>query len=330
MNPKQTIRAIKLSHQTKKPLMITGSPGVGKSDVVRQSADELNLQLHDLRATLLEPVDVAGVPATERNPITQKLNTNWAIPGWLPTTGDGILFLDEITSASQQVQIALYSLVLDRKINDYTLPDGWSVIAAGNRITDRAGTQAMPSALANRFWHVDFEPSLADWLDWAAKNNIASEITSFLNFKSKLLNDFDPKEKAFPTPRSWSMASTLCKAGIDDKDLFPFIAATVGDGAATEFTAFLKVYQDLPTVKEILADPKGAKKPMGAAAMYAISTTMAHAVTAANIQQVYTYMERFSGEYQTLMVKESLRIDKTIASTQTYVDWALNNADKIL
>lgn len=329
MNPKQTMRAIKLSYKTKQPLMITGSPGIGKSDVVRQTAAALNVQLHDLRATLLEPVDVAGVPATERNS-NNKLITNWAIPGWLPTSGDGILFLDEITSASQQVQIALYSLVLDRKINDYHLPDGWSVIAAGNRITDRAGTQAMPSALANRFWHVDFEPSLQDWLDWAASAGVVTELTSFINFKAGLLNEFDPKEKAFPTPRSWFMVSNLCKAGIDDKDLFDFVMATVGEGAATEFIAFLKVYQDLPTVKEILADPAGARKPMGAAAQYAISTTMAHTINSANIAQVYEYMERFSGEYQTLMVKESIRLDKNVLNTQTYIDWALQNSNKIL
>ena len=139
--------------------------------------------------------------------------TEWVPPKFLPTSGNGILFLDELTSAPQMTQAGCYQLVLDRKLGEYVLPDGWVVIAAGNPASERGVHFAMPRPLRNRFVHLDLEPDLDDWCRWAVKAQVRPEIIAFLRFKPELLHtaDVTSDANAWPTPRSWEMASqVLC------------------------------------------------------------------------------------------------------------------------
>lgn len=99
-------------------------------------------------------------------------------------------------------------------------------MAAGNRENDRAVTYRMPSALASRFVHFDFEVDVDDWLKWAAANALPPELVSFIRFRPALLHDFDPKrnEKAFPTPRSWEFVGRIINASESERLEFTLIA----------------------------------------------------------------------------------------------------------
>src|SRR5947208_2825514 len=108
-------------------------PGCGKSSVVRQAADQLGLDLIDLRVTLLDPVDLRGLPRLTDDAAV------WVPPAFLPRGGSGVLFLDELAQAPPLVQAACLQLTLDRRLGEYALPGGWAVVAAGNRAGDRAG-----------------------------------------------------------------------------------------------------------------------------------------------------------------------------------------------
>ena len=144
--------ALNLLVSARQPVFIWGGPGIGKSDVVRQLAKAMGVPLKDIRALLLDPVDLRGLPFLGADHAAK-----WATPDFLPKDGEGILFLDELNAASAMVQAGCYQLVLDRRLGEYTLPDGWSIIAAGNRETDRAVTTRMPTPLRNRFTHLNFE-----------------------------------------------------------------------------------------------------------------------------------------------------------------------------
>ena len=78
----------------KQAVFIWGSPGSGKSAVVKQLAAELGIALHDIRALLLDPVDLRGLPFVGKDGRSQ-----WATPDFLPQDGEGILFLDELNAA---------------------------------------------------------------------------------------------------------------------------------------------------------------------------------------------------------------------------------------
>ena len=215
MKPRLVSQALAACIEVKQPCFLWGAPGVGKSQIVRQAAQALSLRVIDVRAVLLDPVDLRGLPA-----INGDKKAHWCPPAFLPVEGNGVLFLDELNAAPPLVQAACYQLVLDRQLGEYHLPAGWAVIAAGNRDTDRAVTSRMPSALANRFVHLDFEADLADWATWALQAGVKTELIAFIRFRPGLLHDFDPKrnDKAFPTPRAWEFVSKIstaaCNAGL--------------------------------------------------------------------------------------------------------------------
>src|SRR5205807_8790447 len=118
---------------TRRPVYLWGRPGVGKSSLVRQAAAVLGLGLVDVRATLLDPVDLRGLPRLVGDAAV------WCPPAFLPKTGEGVLFLDELAQAPPLVQAACLQLVLDRRVGEYELPSGWAVVAASNRAEARAG-----------------------------------------------------------------------------------------------------------------------------------------------------------------------------------------------
>ena len=167
---------------------------------------------------------------------------------------NAILFLDEINAAPQSVQAAAYQLILNRKVGTYHLPEGISIVAAGNRETDKAVTFRMPSALANRFVHFDMMVNFDDWEDWAIKNRIASDVIGFLKVKQNFLFNFDPKsgDKAFATPRSWAFVSQLLDDSMDEHLNAVMVQGTVGAGVAHEFMQHRRLKGKLPNPKDIL------------------------------------------------------------------------------
>lgn len=248
-----------------------------------------------------------------------------------PNKTKGILFLDELVSAERSVQAAAYQLILNRSIGEYTLPAGWHVVAAGNRASDRALVNAMPSALANRFVHIDYDVSHDDFCDWAISyGEIDPLLLAFLRFRPGLLHDFKPAEnpRAFPSPRSWMFVNRLLKTNtLHPSDEHDLISGTVGPGAASEFVAFVRIYRDLPDVDAILANPDKHAVPEGKPSiMYALATAMGAKVTAGTFANAMKYVERWSPEFQVLFVRDASRRDSALTQQAPFVKWAVKNA----
>jgi len=221
-------------------VMIWGAPGVGKSSIVAEVAAANGLELVDLRLSQLAPTDLRGLPVAEEG------RSRWYPPEFLPTTGNGILFLDEINMAPPAMQGVAQQLILDRRVGSYRVPDGWLIWAAGNRRTDKAAVFDMPAPLANRFIHFDVEPDATSFRRWCLEHRVDERINAFLAFRSTLLHKVDVNTPAWPSPRSWAVASRLLAADVP-------IAASVGAGAAAEFNAFCTVYGNLPDLDAIAA-----------------------------------------------------------------------------
>jgi len=307
----------------KQPVFIWGPPGIGKSQVVRQTAACLNLKLVDIRAVLLDPVDLRGIPR-----ISQDGRSHWCAPAFLPTEGAGVLFLDELNAAPPLVQAACYQLVLDRKLGEYQLPDNWSVVAAGNREQDRAVSHRMPSALANRFIHIDFEVDTDQWLEWAQQSGISRQVRAFIRFRPSLLHDFDPKRetRAFASPRSWEFVSRLLESNPDPEMIHELVEGAVGKGAAAEFTGFMTLWDQLPAPSDIISDPDGISVPDNPAVLFALSEMMGAAVTIDNISLVMSWARRLPPEFSVLLMREAVRKTPKIVETSAFSDWASMNA----
>ncbi|WP_077073461.1 AAA family ATPase [Mailhella massiliensis] len=330
MKPSHIVSSLKTLLSIRRPVFLWGAPGVGKSEVVAEVARSLGYELRDIRAVLLDPVDLRGIPR-----ITAAGGTEWCPPSFLPdarSSRKGILFLDELNAAPPLVQAACYQLILDRRIGEYVLPEGWVVVAAGNREKDRAVTHRMPSALANRMVHLEFDVSLDDWLVWAERAGIRPEVTAFLRFRPALLHDFDPQlsSRAFASPRSWSFVSDILKAGPDSAVEYGLIRGAVGDGAAAEFMGFLSVWRDLPSVDEVLAVPQEAKVPTEPAALYAVSEALARRLTPAGMEKAAVYLERLPVEFGVLCLRQAVCREPALVETPSFARWAQNHADVLL
>lgn len=330
MKPSQVSKALDSLIAIKQPTMIWGPPGAGKSNVVAQASQRYGGGFIDLRLPLLDSVDLRGIPAI----IDGK--TVWLTPAFFPMAGHGVLFLDELPQAMPIVQSAASQLILDRKIGEYTLPDGWAVIAAGNRDGDRAATNRMPSHIANRFTHLNFEVDSNDWCDWADSNGVHPMITAFIQFRPELLHKFDPQQKAFSTPRSWGFVSKILDAGTVDECLHEVVAGTVGEGAAIEFSAFIRVFRELPDYADIIKRPGGINVSSEAAALYAVSNMMAAFAEAKDMKALMTYVERLPEEFQICTVTAMTRRAKKdqdarrLFETSAYIGWAAKHKDVLL
>jgi hypothetical protein len=330
MTPAHIFSALRTLLSVQQPVFLWGPPGVGKSQVVAQVAREMGLAVRDIRAVLLDPVDLRGLPR-----IDDKGRSVWCPPVFLPPTDDtarGLLFLDELNAAPPLVQAACYQLVLDRRIGEYLLPDGWCIVAAGNREKDKAVTHRMPTALANRMVHLEFETCLEDWLLWAQENGIRQEIIAFLRFRPKLLHDFDPQSasRAFASPRSWEFLSRILEAEPDGDVEYELLQGTVGHGAAAEFAGFLQVWRDLPTVESILLCPDSAKVPEEPAAAYAICEALAMQASRETMPALTVYAKRLPAEFSVLLMRDAVCHDREIVHTEDFSLWAADNAHVLL
>ena len=306
----------------RQPVFLWGGPGIGKSALVRQVASKLSVALQDVRALLLDPVDLRGLPF-----LGSDGRSKWALPEFLPQSGEGILFLDELNAAPAMVQASCYQLVLDRKLGEYRLPDGWAMVAAGNRESDRAVTTRMPTPLRNRFVHLEFEIDAQEWSEWAIQAGIRPEVIAFLRFRPELLSVFDRDANAFPSPRSWEFVSRILDSvsssgsGVEH-ELF---AGSVGGGAATEFSAFLRMYRELPNIDAILLNPDEEPIPDNVAAQYAVAAALARCASDTNFDRISRYLRRLPVEFNVMCVRDAALRHPDIRHTPSYTHWAIEN-----
>ncbi|GGS23516.1 ATP-binding protein [Deinococcus knuensis] len=243
-NELQTYLSALVTGDLKLSTMIWGPPGVGKSSVVAQVAARHGLDFVDVRLSQLAPTDLRGLPVPEADGQGGGVS-RWYPPEFLPRGGQGVLFLDEVNMAPPTMQGMAQQLILDRRVGSYELPDGWFVWAAGNRKEDRASVFDMPAPLANRFLHLTVRPDFDSWRAYALARGLHEHVIAFLTFRPELLWRLDPQQPAWPSPRAWEMAARLHRAGLD-------ATPAIGDAAGAEFSAFVRLYEQLPDLGTVL------------------------------------------------------------------------------
>ncbi len=327
MNLAKAAKAIEAYTLDDIPWFLWGAPGVGKSDVAAQTFAKLNLPMIDVRAVLLDPVDLRGLPMVDATNATAK----WATPDFLPRVDRdgpvGGLFLDELNAAPPSTQAACFQLILNRRLGEYVMPAGWRIGAAGNRQGDRSAAQRMPSALANRFAHIDADPDIATWRAHANATGVDPLVVAFLAFRPELLHKMEGSDlRAFPTPRSWTQVAKVAGKAPDDLR-GALVAGLVGDGPAGEFESFVRLYRTLPPIASIIADPKGAIVPTEPATLYAVAIALGRYATRANLSAILTYAKRLPKEFSIVLMLDAVKRDPTLLETPDFVGWARDNQD---
>lgn len=303
------------------PCFIHGSPGIGKSYIIQDIAKQNDLKLIDIRLSQLDAVDLRGIPTISNN------QTKWMPPIFLPSdeNSKGILFLDELNSAPLSVQAAIYQLVLDRKIGEYTLPKAWRIVCAGNKIDDKGIVFKLPSPLINRMVHIVLEAKYDDFKIWAIKNDIHPFIIGFLGFRPDLLSTEVPSSTetnpAFCTPRAWNMLSNILKKNEDLNGIHPVVYGTVGYGAGIEFISFVKVYKKLPNIDAIL-EGESDVVPDEPSALYALCAAIIEKYKD-NTQgkNLFKYANNLPVEFNVMLIKDLIVKDEDIAELEEFDAW---------
>ncbi|QFR50036.1 AAA domain-containing protein [Sulfurimonas lithotrophica] len=314
--------SVTLSKLTDKkvPVFLWGAPGIGKSSIVKQIAQKKDIGFIDLRLALMDPTDLKGIPFYDRD-AHQAL---WAPPAFLPKDGEGILFLDELNSAPPSVQASAYQLILDRRVGEYELPDGWAIVAAGNREGDKGVTYKMGAPLANRFVHFEMDISVEDWCDWAYQNNIDESIIGYISYKNEHLFTFDAKnlEKSFATPRSWEYVDKVLKSEIDASVLLETISGAISKEVAVGYLSFKKVQNKLPNIEDILNSGE-AEYPQEADVLHALSVGLVSAVLrdVDALDNVLKYSLNLKGEFSVKVVQDLQRNSVSMEHSAVFKEW---------
>jgi len=289
------------------PYMVS-SPGLSKSALIAEIATDANLKLIDLRLSQIEPHDLHGIPfqtntgkasylpfdtfPLENDPIPEDYS------GW-------IILFDEFGATEGGTQIAAQKIIDTRLIGNHKLHEECYIVACGNRKEDNCYVIPMAKSLQSRLVHFTLELTTKEWINYAAENDIAGRIISFIQYKPSALNMFDPESKdtTFPSPRTWTMLSHLIKAYKDLSNHKPLIEGVVGESISYDFMLFLRYFEDLPTIQEIVNNPY-LPVPGDLGKCFATIQHIAETIELKHLSAILLYISKFNPEFQVIFGKK--------------------------
>lgn len=337
LKPKQLRSVLAQTIANRYPVLITGAPGVGKSDIVAQAALDAGAEVILSHPAVADPTDAKGLPWPAKDGEHATFLPFGELARALKAEKPTVWFLDDLGQATPAVQASFMQLLLARRVNGHMLPECVTFIAATNRRTDRAGVSGILEPVKSRFTTIlNLEPSLDDWCEWAYANNVAPEIIAFLRFRPELLHKFEPSTDMgnSPCPRTWSSAAKIARLKLTADVELSAYAGAVGDGAASEFISFLRVFRDLPNPDDVLLHPDSAPIPKELSALYALSVAIAARATTQNFGAVARYAVRLKehqhGEFGVLMVWDACRKERAVMNTPEFSALASTELGELL
>lgn len=339
LRPKQLAVALALTfaglHDPKPehmPVLVKGKPGVGKTDIIGQAAEEAKCDILVSHPVVNDPTDAKGLPwKVEGKDVATFLPFGDLLRA-MNATKPLVWVLDDLGQAAPAVQASFMQLILARHIGQHHLPPCVGFVAATNRRGDRAGVSGILEPVKSRFASIlELEPNAEDWSEWALDHDVEPELIAYIrNVKPEALIKFEPSADIVnsPSPRTWSHVNRILKrtkkAGLSHNDdvFFALVAGAVGEAAATEFRGFLKIANEAPSIDEILKNPKTAPIPTELSALYAVASGLAHRADDKNFGAVSTYVQRMHaadhGEMCAYLLRDAIRKTRSITSTPAF------------
>lgn len=296
LSPSKTKKYIELCIKAGLVAWVQSSPGMGKSSIVKQIAEEYKLKLIDCRLSTMEPVDLQGLPWLNNGKAEFQPYSFFPLEDTpIPEGYEGfLLFMDEMNSASKATQAAAYRVILDREIGQHKLHPYCAVVAAGNKLTDGAITTKLSTAMSSRVIHLNMEVNFEDWRDnFALPQKIDERIIAYLSMYPEKLMEFDPdkEDQTFPSPRTWEFTSKLIQANNGKiNNIVDLLAGAITGEQASAFVQFCKVYKDILSIKDIVANPD-ADCPVDKATQWAIVIHLSNAVDDVTMEPVLKWAE---------------------------------------
>jgi hypothetical protein len=344
-------------------LELRSPPGRGKSEFVADTIDVMSARdanpdapdkgvwgFTSLFLATQTPPDLLGymfkgsMDYTDHSGMKHTISiTDPTMPPWMVTSCGkpvqhfkrGILFLDEFGQGQQDVKAAAAELLLNKRLGKWELPRGWTVIAASNRTQDRSGVTKSLDFVINRREEIDITDDLQSWEDWAFKKGVEPLFISFANQNPNVVFSEGVPEKQGPwcTPRSLVMCSRLLENLRDDEgrvstdgDAMEVASGMIGQAATAALFAHVKLGHELPSIDDIIKNPKTTKVTTKPDAGILITYNLAARINEKNASPVITYMERMPKEFAVTFAKAACRRDPTLVYHPAFLDWSDKNA----
>lgn len=340
-------------YKTGTSLHLVGPPGVGKSDSIKIDVRAVlsahfgeEFGYHDCLLPTIDAPDIRGflVPTKDKDGTPTSFFTRSAIlpsKEYLAAHPRGVFLLDERNAADMLTQKAVAPCVLNKRFGEESLPEGWWIVSASNRTSDRSGVTKPPKHLVNRERTLQIEPDVHSWSVWAESKNIHPMLIAFAKQKPGIVfTDKVPDgDGAFCTPRSFVSAAHLLAdvAGLDADGnpnmdipvtnlIAEMVSGDIGEGGCAELFAFLKVADQLPTIGEIEADPTKAKCPTELSAAFAAAQMCVHYAKDTNLDKLWIYTERLPKELQVTTAKSLVaKPGGLLLNSKALTKWVASN-----
>ncbi len=311
----KSLRSLKLS------FMLWGATGVGKSESVRQLAEELNAELRDIRLCQKQPTDIGGLPALDH----ENQQTVFYPPAFLAPREDGktvVLFFDEISLAPDDTKSAVLGVLEERRQGNIEIPDDWIIVAAGNRPEDLANARGLGAAANRRLLHIVIEPQLEATLAHFMKIGVIGEVLAFLKVFPQHLSGEEAartqKQELYPRPASWKKVSDVFQElrKADKRTRHLAVAGIIGDSVAAEFMMLAEEIKNMKSVDELLEIQQttpsriGKYLPDTINGLYALSfaiATRASEETAVELLELVNRFDEQTGERFTALPMRDLQ-----------------------
>ncbi len=326
---------------------LISSPGVGKSSLIYQIAEDREFCVVDVRMSTVDPTELNGFPYIWDTPDGRKVasyvpmdifpvvgtempinpKTDRPYKGW-------VLFLDEFNAGTMLVQAAAYKILLDRMIGMYKLDDRCVLAIAGNLMSDKAITNRLGTATQSRVIHIPIKVCTDTWDLWACgMEDFDHRVISFIKFMPEMLHVFDPNhdDLTFPCPRTWHfMSDIFLKYDTIPIQKISLMAGTVGIGAARAYHAHTEVYKELPDIKKILDDPRGVQFREDPSVTYALAGIIGHNMNDINIQGCLQFLGRLGADHQVTAIRQAIGRDYDLLHNNHMLEWRSTNTKELV
>lgn len=331
MKPTQLIKFLTHAIKHKKSVLVKSRPGVGKSDIVTQTCQAAGVELIISHPVVSDPTDYKGLPYAS-NGVANFLPFG-ELKKIMDATKPTVFFLDDLGQAPASVQAACMQILLAREINGHKISDEVTFIAATNRKEDKAAVSGILEPVKSRFRSiVDLDVDHDDWIRWALNNNMPNELMAFIRWKPQILDEFTPTKDIVNTvcPRTVAAVGDWQNSGLNPDLYYEVFTGAAGEGFATEYTAFLKIWNDLPNIDQILMNPDKAKVPTEPGVLFAVGGAIAARVNDVTADNAFHYIKRLPVENGAACVKDILLRKPELNMTTGYIDWASTAGNLIM
>jgi hypothetical protein len=335
INAKELAEILEINILDKEPILIAGSPGVGKTDIITQVCEKLKVKLIISHPVVCDPTDYKGFPIAYFNKETDRTEAHFLPFGDMQSLIDTdrltVYFFDDFGQAPASVQAAAMQLILGRRINGFKVSDHVVFIAATNRRQDKAAVSSILEPVKSRFTILNLTSDLESWVQWANTHNIHPNLVSFIRFRPSFLSNFVPTLDITnsPNPRTIATCSRHMWRNYTKNLQYAAIAGSAGEDFANELKSYINIIASLPDVDTMLANPNSVAIPTELSQLYAICGALVYRATIDNFSDIVTIADRLPIEFSVLLIKDAINKNDELVTTTGFKKWAANNKNII-